>query len=57
MADEESFTGEGYCVKCKAKREFSGLVTLSANGKRIAKGACPTCGTTVTRILGNKAKK
>jgi hypothetical protein len=47
----ESYTGEAYCVKCKAKREFTGEVH-ETNGRRMAKGICPTCGTKVTRILG-----
>ena len=47
----ESYTGEAYCVKCKAKREFTGHVE-ETNGRRFAKGICPECGTKVTRILG-----
>ena len=47
----ESYTGEAYCVKCKEKREFTGNVE-ETNGRRFAKGICPTCGTKVTRILG-----
>jgi hypothetical protein len=43
---------EGYCVKCKAKREFEGEVVTLKNGRRAAKGKCPVCGTTVMRILG-----
>jgi hypothetical protein len=43
---------EGYCVKCKAKREFEGEVVMLKNGRRAAKGKCPVCGTTVMRILG-----
>ena len=51
----ESYTGEAYCVKCKAKREFTGHVE-ETNGRRFAKGICPTCGTKVTRILGKAAQ-
>jgi hypothetical protein len=47
----------GYCVKCKEKRDFEGEVTLSANQRRMAKGACPVCGTTVVRILGKEVKE
>jgi hypothetical protein len=47
----EEYTGEAYCVKCKAKREFTGSVE-ETNGRRFAKGICPECGTKVTRILG-----
>lgn len=48
----EEYSGEAYCVKCKAKRSFSGEVSVNAKGTRMAKGKCPECGTTVTRILG-----
>ncbi len=49
----ESYSGEAYCVKCKEKREFSGEVHQT-NGRRMAKGKCPVCNTTVTRILGKQ---
>jgi hypothetical protein len=42
----------GYCVKCKEKRDFEGHVEISKTGMRMAKGKCPVCGTTVNRILG-----
>ncbi len=45
----ESFNG--YCVKCKDKRDFDGDVAES-NGRRMAKGTCPVCGTKMNRILG-----
>ncbi len=51
---KETYTGEAYCVKCKAKREFTGDVE-EVNNRRMAKGICPVCGTKVARILG-KAK-
>jgi len=42
---------EGYCVKCRTKREMTGAkaVTLK-NGKPATKGSCPTCSTTMFRI-------
>jgi len=46
---------EFYCVKCKAKvqlPEKDTRVETSANGRRMRKGKCATCGTNVTRILG-----
>jgi hypothetical protein len=43
---------EGYCVKEKAKREFEGEIIIMKNGRRAAKGKCPSCGTTIMRILG-----
>ena len=52
MADE-SYTGEAYCVKCKEKREFTGVI-VEKNNRRMAQGICPVCGTKVNRILGNK---
>lgn len=46
---------EGYCVKCKQKRAIKNAkVEQTANGRKMAKGACPTCGTTVTRFLSSK---
>jgi ribosomal protein L34E len=43
---------EGYCVKEKAKRTFKGEIVTMKNGRRAAKGKCPSCGTTIMRILG-----
>jgi Zn finger protein HypA/HybF involved in hydrogenase expression len=43
---------EGYCVKCKDKREFDGEVKISESGRRMAQGPCPVCGTKMNRILG-----
>lgn len=48
----QSYSGEAYCVKCKEKRAFAGEV-YETNGRRMAKGKCPVCNITVTRILGN----
>lgn len=49
---EDAGTYNGYCVKCKTKRDFEGSVAISKTGMRMAKGKCPVCGTTVNRILG-----
>jgi Domain of unknown function (DUF5679) len=49
--DPVAETYNGYCVKCKEKRDFTGEVTVT-NGRRMAKGTCPTCGTKMNRILG-----
>ena len=47
---------EGYCVKCKAKKEISNAVEeVMKNGRRDIKGKCPTCGTVMIKILGGKA--
>lgn len=50
---------EGYCVRCKAKKEMSEAKEVSMKGKggvmrRAMKGKCPKCGTTMFRILGAK---
>jgi transcription elongation factor Elf1 len=48
----ETWSGEFYCVKCKAKREASGEVRVNDKGTRMAKAVCPVCGTNLNRILG-----
>ena len=46
---------EGYCVKCKAKKEIVGAVEETMkNGRKAIKGKCPTCGTVMFKILGGK---
>src|ERR1700685_4569110 len=47
---------EGYCVKCREKRQFDGNEVELANGRRAAQGTCPTCGTKMNRILGKKGR-
>ncbi len=47
---------EGYCVKCKAKKEIAdGVEEVMKNGRRAIKGKCPVCGTVMFKILGGKA--
>ena len=41
-------------MKCREKREFAGTVVELANGRRAAKGICPTCGTRMSRILSKQ---
>ena len=44
----------GYCVKCKKVVEIKdGKEVVNAKGRKMLKGKCPNCGTTVCRILGN----
>lgn len=50
---------EAYCVKCKAKREMADAKEVEMKGKggktrRAMKGKCPTCGTTMFRIMASK---
>ncbi len=44
---------EGYCVKCKAKKEMQDAkeVTMK-NGRKAMKGKCPACSTGMYRIMG-----
>jgi len=44
---------EGYCVKCKAKKEMQDAkeVTMK-NGRKAMKGKCPVCSTGMYRIMG-----
>ena len=46
---------EGYCLKCKVKRELSNarVVTLK-NGRPAAKGNCPVCGRVAMTFLSAK---
>jgi len=48
----ETWSGEFYCVKCKAKRQAEGEVRVNDKGTRMAKGVCPVCSTNLNRILG-----
>jgi Zn finger protein HypA/HybF involved in hydrogenase expression len=48
-----------YCVKCKAKKEMKDAkeTTFKAKGgktRNAMKGVCPTCGTTMFRIMSSK---
>jgi ribosomal protein S27E len=52
----KNFMPEGYCVKCKAKKEIVDAVEeVMKNGRKAIKGKCPTCGTVMFKILGGKA--
>lgn len=43
---------EGFCVKCKTKREMKDAErVLMKNGKPAMKGKCVVCGTTMNVIL------
>ena len=47
---------EGYCVKCKARKEIADAVEETMkNGRKAMKGKCPTCGTVMFKIVGGKA--
>ena len=69
IADEAAFTGgfepkggrpvadEGYCMKCREKRQFEGQIVTLKNGRPAAQGTCPVCGTKLTKIMGMDAAK
>ncbi len=47
---------EGYCVKCKAKKEIAeAMEETMKNGRKAIKGKCPTCGVVMFKILGGKS--
>jgi hypothetical protein len=49
---------EGYCVKCREKREVTdGEVKETPNGRRMVQGECPVCSTRVTRFLPSEKKQ
>ena len=49
---------EGYCVKCREKRSIEGAsIETTKTGRKMAKGTCPVCKTTVTRFLSDKEAK
>ena len=42
---------EGYCVKCKAKKNIVNPADVTMkNGRPATKGTCPDCGTTIYKI-------
>ena len=46
---------EGYCMKCKAKREMQDTIEVTTkNGRPMTKGKCPECGTTICKIGSTK---
>lgn len=49
---------QGYCVKCKAKRDIQGerQITMK-NGRPATTGTCGTCGTKMFRIGGGGGGK
>lgn len=46
---------EGYCVKCKAKKEIAeAFEEIMKNGRKAIKGKCPSCGAVMFKIIGGK---
>jgi len=47
------YMAEGYCVKCKSKKEMKDAKEVEMkNGRKAMKGKCPDCGTGMYRIMG-----
>jgi hypothetical protein len=43
---------EGYCVKCKEKRDIKDAKeVVLKNGRPAMKGTCPVCGTNMMRFI------
>jgi hypothetical protein len=46
---------DAYCVKCRTTRHIkNGETKQTANGRQMAQGTCPVCGTKVTRFLSSE---
>lgn len=52
---ETTKTYNGYCVVCKEKRDFEGTVSVSKGMMMNARGPCPVCGNTITKVVGKMA--
>ena len=43
---------EGYCTKCKTRREIvDGVEEMMNSGRVVFKGACATCGEEVVKVI------
>jgi predicted RNA-binding Zn-ribbon protein involved in translation (DUF1610 family) len=46
---------EGYCVKCRSKKEIKNAKqTTLSNGRPATEGVCPDCGTKIVRLMGKQ---
>jgi hypothetical protein len=46
---------EGYCVKCKSKKDIKdGQDIVMKNGRPATQGTCPDCGTKIFKIGASK---
>jgi hypothetical protein len=56
--EKGDFTLEGYCVKCREKREIKDAQQVKMdNGRTAMKGVCPVCGTKITRFIKDSEAK
>ena len=51
---EPSEAHRAYCPRCREQRSFTGGEIELANGRLVAQGACPLCGTTLVAVLRAK---
>jgi hypothetical protein len=51
VEDRVAESYNGYCVKCKEKRDFDGEVKVSESGRRMAHGPVPRLRHQENRIL------
>ena len=43
---------QGYCVKCKAKRDIKDAKeSVCKNGRKMLKGVCSVCGTKMCKFI------
>jgi len=50
--------GQGYCVKCKAKRKMmNAKYKTSKRGGRMLQGSCENCNTTMTMFVKKEEGK
>ena len=46
---------DGYCVKCRGKKEIKGAKSITMkNGRPATEGTCPDCGTKIFKIGKSK---
>ena len=58
MKGDFTMETQGYCVKCRKTQTIKdATVKETANGRQMAQGTCPVCGTKVTRFLSSKKTK
>jgi hypothetical protein len=54
---ETTMAADAYCTKCRTKREIKDAKEVTtANGRHALQGACPVCGTKLTRFVAGPAK-
>jgi hypothetical protein len=52
---QEASVAQGYCVKCKAKKEIANAQEITMkNGRPAIQGVCPDCGTKIFCMQGGK---